>query len=607
MSTHIDPDPRKLLSDKDMLTLVIDRFEASKKMIDRFRDKWDRYYKQYRSFVETNPGDWPFDTNLFIPLTFSTVESFLPRMVAQRPRITVEARNDEDIPVASNHREVLEYQWGYLGMPYKLIELAKSSLIYGVAWAKIGWLRKVRTRKFNTVLEDGSGRVVENIRDIVSYDAPVVDIVDNGNLYPDPEGTSPEDCRYIAEHYKLQWYQLDERTKPVEEGGLGWNKKAVAKLKKIRGAKAQQQLEENARLRRNFNDANTDPALDQAHIYEFDVIEYWEDERHAVVVLSPDTMLFNDFNPYWHGRKPYIRLVDNVLPGELMGIGEPEVLDSLNKELNILHNLRVENVKRDTMQMFKVKIGSPAWSHDIRFMPQGKIPVMDMDDIQELFTRGPKSISSREEEQVRLWAQLATGATDPFTGIESSLGSETATGASLLAQAATSRVGLKFQILTEMTLRPLGQLLISLNEQFLTKEQLITIVGPEGGTHTKMSPEQLATNGAELDVRIDVGATDPVNRELSLQRNTQALQLLLQVFQDPNHPVIQRIVARLLDLLEIQITPEEQEERPVPLEQEAQAQEAAQEQGLLVNPTSRGGQGVGDILARQALGQPAQN
>jgi len=443
----INPDPRKIIPDEDMLRLVLDRFHASKDMVDKHRTKWKSWYRLYRSFVDNSKDQ--LQTQLFIPLIFSTVEAFLPRIVAQRPRIEVEARNDEDIAAASLHKQVLEYQWDYLRMPMKLVEFCKSSLIFGTAWLKLGWLKKTRKRPFpvkQTDPETGQTVTIDNVeRDVVVYDAPTADVLDIGNVYPDPNGWSVDTCAYICEHTTLEWYEIDERAKPKEEGGLGWDREAVNKLKKLREAKARADLEADTKNRRGAEFRNDSPTnQDQlAHQFKFDVIEYWEDSRHAVVVLDPEIVLFNGPNPFIHGRKPYIRLVDNILPGEILGVGEPEVLESLNLELNAIHNLRLENVIRDVMQMFKVRVGSPAWAANIQFMPQGKIPVQDMDDIQELFTRGPKTASYREEDMIRLWAQQGSGATDPFMGLQSNSASGTATGATLLNQAASSRVTLK--------------------------------------------------------------------------------------------------------------------------------------------------------------------
>lgn len=598
MSNIINPDPRKLLSDDDMLRLVIDRFNASRKMVDNMRDKWETWYKLYRSYVAA--PDWPFETALFIPLIFSTIESFLPRMVAQRPRLVVEARNDEDMPTANVHRQLLEYQWDFLGMNIKLLELVKNALIQGTAWGKVSWATKTRTRSFRQRTEDEFGNpvTIEGEQELVVYDDPVVDIPDLEDIYPDPDGRDVDSCRFIIHRMKMQWHELDEAANPVSEGGLGWDREAVNKLKDIRHKLAKEELDRQKRNRREFTTGQSTPDKAGAHFWEFDVLEYWEDDRLAVVVLEPEIILFNGVNPYWHGKKPFIRLVDNVLPNELYGVGEAEILESLNLELNTMHNMRLENVKRDVMQMYLVNVNSPAWGMNLKFKPQGIIPVNDPNDVTPLFHPGQKAASYREEDMLRLWAQLTSGATDPFQGISSDIGNETATGATILSQAASSRVGLKFQILTEMALRPLGELLLSLNEQFIEQDRVLTITGPEGVQRVPLTPAAIATGGAQLDVRIDVGATDPVNKELRLQRSIQGLQVLGQVFGDPNHPAIQTLVARILNLMDISINPEQLAQPVQP--QQGQAAQA----GAIENPTSRGGAGIADILA--ASGGAAQ-
>ena len=126
---NINPDPRIGIPDEDMLQLALSRYRVAEGRVDRLRDKWDTAYKLYRSYVEQ--PDWPFDTALHIPLTFSTVESFLPRMVAQKPRIVVEARNDEDTATASAHRQVLDWQWDFIGMNVKIAEFVTTQIVTG--------------------------------------------------------------------------------------------------------------------------------------------------------------------------------------------------------------------------------------------------------------------------------------------------------------------------------------------------------------------------------------------------------------------------------------------------------------------------------------------
>lgn len=545
----IDPDPRKTLPDKDMAKLLHERWEAAKDWRSGKETQWTRWYKLYRSYAERK--DWPHSVSLFIPLIWATVESFLPRMVVKRPTFVVEARGDEKLDTANFHREVLEYQWSKLRLATVLVDWIKEAMIYGTGIVKVGWDKLEEERTFRIPLEGGGSEEVEQT--VRAKDQPFVSLVAIENFYPEPGAADMETARFVFERKKMTWDELDDWAK---EGFIDQDKVNALKDKKRRQMASQEEDRHRNEKFTTFGTSDPEQAKDRAMVWEFEVVEYWEDRRYAVYVPDLDHILANRKNPFWHQRKPYLRIVDNSLPGEFFGIGEPEVLQSINMELNELHNLRLEAVKRASLQMYKVRINSPVTPNMVKFKPQGVVWVTSQDDVEPLFTGSHSGPSHREEDSLRMWAQLTSGANDPFMAAEGGLDNETATGASILAQAAASRVGMKFLLFSEMGMNPLGEILVSLNEQFMDRTLALSIVGPEGENKTQISPADLATGGSLIDVKIDVGATDPLNRELKLQKTMNFLNIMGQLFGDPNHPAMQQLIRRIADLAEIPLDPE---------------------------------------------------
>jgi hypothetical protein len=543
----IDADPRlhKNRPDKEALELAVDRFEASQAWRRDIEPEWTRWYKLYRSYIDMT--EWPFATALFIPIIFSTIESYLPRLTAQRPRIKVEPRNDEDAQAASIHRQLLDYQWDLTGMPVTLVEFTKDVLIYGTGFLKVGW---AKTEAEMTFIGAG-GEKIEN-KKVITYNDPVIDNISIDDIFPDPTASTIEAAAFICHRLWMSWWQLDAL---ADLDNSPYKKAAVTELK------AKIDLEVTT-LDNQLSQEKDDGKLailesQRARLDRIEVVEYWEDNRWIVYARHPKILLVNEENPYWHKKKPFIRAVDNILSNEFYGIGEAEILESICIEMNAMHNLRLEQAKRLVFAMLKIRRGRGIIAEDAVWSPSGAIFVDEPDDITPMVQPELKGSSYREEDLLRMLAQEVTGSTDNFKGLETNTGSETATGASILAQAAASRAGLKFQLMTEMALRPLGRMLLSLNEQNLTEARMIAIVGPEGETASRsmleVRPEDLARTGADIDVRIDIGATDPVSRELKTQRVLNAFQYAGQVIQDITHPVMTRLMGRLLELLEIPI------------------------------------------------------
>jgi len=556
-------DPNQLLPDKEMMKLALERWEAAKDWRAGKETQWQRWYKLYRSYAERK--NWPHSVSLFIPLVWSTVESFLPRLVTQKPSIIVESRGDEKLPAAANHRQVLDYQWSALKIPMVIEQWEKEALIYGTGIVKTGWEKKTMHRKFRMSTEDGRSAEAED-PEFVVRDAPFIALVPLENFYPEPGAPDIVNARYVCERSKKTYWEIEALAKE-----LGWDMGAVKRLKDKHLSNADVSGQDKLKTDREgtFGTSDSRQAKNRAQIWEFELVEYWEDGRYCVVVTDPEEILVNDYNPFWHGKKPYLRIVDNSLPGEFYGVGEPEVLESIATELNALHNLRLESVNRSVFQMWKVRLGSPITPNTTEFKPSGIVWVTQQDDIEPLYQHQPNMALYREEDGLRTWAQIATGANDNFQGVGSDLQQETATGASILAQAAASRVGMKFLQLSSMGLEPLGEMLISLNEQHMETEQTIKIVGPEGLLHQKLGPADLATNGVLLDVKLDIGATDPINREMKLQKDMNLLQIFMQLYGDPNHPAIQVLIKRILDLGDIHIDEELLAVQPNPANVEA--------------------------------------
>jgi hypothetical protein len=560
-----DTDPNKIIPDGEMLALARQRWDAARKWRAGKEDQWQRWYKLYRSHA--NRTNWPHSVNLFIPLIWSTVESFLPRLVVQKPTILVSGRGDEKIPAATYHRQLLDFQWQDLNLPMVIQDWVKEALVYGTAIIKVGWERREVTRMFRQVAADGSTVLEQEQEKFPVIDRPFVALVPLENFYPEPGAPDIENARFVCERSKMTWHELRDKGE-----ALGWDKEAINALEDVqigsRGdiSTADTHLTEKETT---FGGSDSEMAKQEAEIWEFEVIEYWEDSRYCVFVSEPETILVNEYNPFWHGKKPYLRIVDNSLPAEFHGVGEPEILESINIELNALHNLRLENVNRAVFQQWKVKIGSPITPNMTKFKPGGVLWVTSQDDIQPLHQSTPPMALYREEDGLRQWSQIASGANEAFQGVAGGAAPETATGASILAQAAASRVGMKFLQLSSLGLEPLGEMLIALNEQFISDENALQIVGPEGQVHQRLGPVELATNGALLDVKIDIGATDPVNKEVQLQSTMNFLQILMQLYGDPNHPVIQVLVRRITDLADINIDPELLAVQPDPANVEA--------------------------------------
>jgi len=521
--------------DKDILNIVLERFEKAAKFRRPHEEKWLRWYKLYRSYTEKRE----VGANLFIPYTFSIVESVQPRLVttlfASRPYIGVLPLRPDMVTQARNMENLLDYQ---LIQRINIVEVAsqwiKEALIYGTSIIKVGWrfeTKKTRTTApLRTILGVPVGsKVVE--QETVVYDDPKIEHIDLWDFYVDPEATSIDDAEYCIHRI----YRTKEHLKKLADAGIYKNIDKVEIRANIINADL------GAEERRAAVGLGTVGQTDR-----IELIEYWEDDR-IITVANRAVVIRNEPNPFWHGRKPFVRLVDQPVPHEFYGIGEIEPIEYLQLELNDTRNQRMDNVNLVLNRMWKVLRSADIDPAQLVSRPGGFVEVDDMNDIEPLEFIDVTSSSYKEEEEIKRDIDRTTGVYDYARG-ETTDRRETATTASILSSAANERFKLKIQLMEDMGLRRLGSLLVQLNQQFIDKERVIRILGPDGMFFNTIGPDDIK---GQFDVMAIGSTVEPVvNRDARLNQLTQ-LYANLQGSPYINHP---EFIKKILEVANLKDT-----------------------------------------------------
>jgi hypothetical protein len=282
------------------------------------------------------------------------------------------------------------------------------------------------------------------------------------------------------------------------------------------------------------------------------LLERWTDDKVTVVAEGfPDVKpLRNERNRY--GIKPFARFTPIPDPLAIYGISIPEVLYSLQLELSTLHNVRMDHIVQGAHQMHTILRTANVNPRQMRWRPAGNIYVNSHDDIRPLETKPLEYAAYREDEAIDRHAQKA-GVTDTFQGMNSD-GDTTATEAAILQQSSASRAGLMFRILGSQTLDRLAQILMRVNEHHITQERMVRRIGDDFAQteFERVTPEELASgSGMYMDAVIDIAETEPANKAFRRKEKLEAIQTIGAIYQDPNHPVIQRLIGELLETYNI--------------------------------------------------------
>lgn len=470
---------------EEIVGLVTERFSRAEKSRLQYDAKWDKLYDLYR-FQVKKPV--PGRSNLFIPYAFSNVETVFPRMVAKTPRISVVPVGPDDVEGSDLMKSLIEYTWEKYDFDETVRRAVKSMLIYGTGAMKIVWKKEIKRYSDleDELLPDGTLQTTKKGKSKVTYDGPCLLNVDLRDIYPDPNGVTVESCRYIIHKYAATRGELESnpsyKANDIKQITYGYTNDQI---KRGISGETRMSLQEN----------------------EAEVLEYWEDDR--LIVLAGGAVLRDEPNPYDHKKKPFVLLTDHIDDQVLYGIGEVEPVEGLQSEMNTLRNQRMDFNNITLNPVWQVRAGSVADLDAIQFKPNYKIVVQgDASAVNPINMPQAPQTSFKEEESIKQDLQTVTGVSDYSRGSEAGGLNDTATGISLIQEAANQRFNAKLQNM-EFGLKKIGEFVRDLWLQFADPEMVIRITEKDGYSFLKFMKDDIT---GEYDIRIESGSTVPSNK-----------------------------------------------------------------------------------------------
>lgn len=520
--------------------LVTQRMDSAKPRHERHRKSWEGFYAQYRAFQDVKrqhgqsrtPRDVDdilssakrqFGAQLFIPYAFSVIETVLPRMLANSPKVTVRGKKPEWEDLAEPIKFHIEAQEDEADYPLTLQDVGKSGLIYGLGVQKLPWVNESReSQRLAPALVPSAEQPfqVEKFTETI-YSGPRPECVDVFDWIWDPLAHSMKTLSWCVH----RTWRDDRYVREMLEKGA-WSLPPEWEIADALEAAAADGRADvwKARERAAGRDQSGKASEGKVH-------QIWEyhDGKQVILVLDAKVVVAAGPNPYWHGQIPFQIYRPTKLPHEMVGIGEIESISDLIDEMNTLRTQRRDNAALVLQRPFAYFDGlvDPG---DIAFGPGIGIPV-DGDPREVIFPLPLQDIPAsgyQEESNLTRDIERTTGIDDSVAGVGGQGGqSDTATGIQLVQAAANVRIQNKTKLLQRECVKPAGRQWFRLNAQHITKP--VTIVGPPApGTETArdfsyyvIGPEQYA---GEFFVDIDDGSMEPINHVAKSQAGLQTLQ-----------------------------------------------------------------------------------
>ena len=525
--------------DTEIVQRVVTDFNKASEARKVKEDKWLTWYKLYRSYAEEKKEG----SNLFIPYIYAIIETIVPRIISAafsaRPYLGILPTKPETEENAKMMEKLIDYQLIQVtGFITTAVSWVKETLLYGTGILKVTWDyeegQAYQEEPLAVIYDIPVGQQYV-MADTIVKDDPLIEHIDIWDFYVDPYAQNIDDAAYCIHRV----YRDTDYLKAKEKDGFYENIDEVKKgFSEQSYQTGMQDRLSSIGMQSSVMDVDTD---------KVELLEYWTDAR-TIVVANRSVIIRNVDNPYIHMKKPFVRLVDTLVPHEFYGIGEIEPCEHLQYELNSVRNQRMDNVNLIINKMWKVLRGSDIDINQLVSRANGVIEVDDMEDIEPLEFDNIAADSYNEDEIIRRDMDNATGTYDYARG-ETTDRRETATTASLLTTAANERFKLKITLMEDMGLRRLGELLVSLNQQFMDTQKIIRILGEDDGADfIELSPEQIR---GQFDVMPLGSSIEPVTNRENRLNNMLNLYTALKDSPFVNLP---ELIKRILESADIKDT-----------------------------------------------------
>jgi hypothetical protein len=316
-----------------------------------FRERCQRFYRQYRGFrafkdawTKAGPNDrdeilhdakQTWGAHLHIPLSFRTIESIVPKAIANAPKMLVLPRDEQWRKNLEAIRLLLDRQQDQINIDLPFQAVMRAGRIYGLGIGKSYWRKEVRNRRRVQRRMFRPGYQVGQLEAEVTFDDPMFEDVDPFDFMWDPYGSNLETCEWITHRI---WMSTEAVMDRLQEGV--WNTESAKTLdaEGVRSLGGAGQLYDEIWTDRlevsGFRSWTKLGRGEQPH----ELLE-WHDGERVQTILDRQILVQEAENPCC-GYMPFQIYRPTPINKQMVGIGDLEPLEHLQRELDTLRSQR---------------------------------------------------------------------------------------------------------------------------------------------------------------------------------------------------------------------------------------------------------------------------
>ncbi|KKN51275.1 hypothetical protein LCGC14_0624360 [marine sediment metagenome] len=462
---------------------------------------------------------FPSSSSVHVPEPFKAVESFVTRMVSiliGKPNwfrvVGVDGSGKKNAKVI---KELIETELRTDGFNSKIARFMRSTAIYGWCPGKVRWKFRRRKVKYNRLIEEpatekgtrtGTKVRYEQAEETINLDGPTVDYTDVYDFFTDLRYHDHQEGPGVVFRHEVPESELLE----MGERGIYMHTDALIKGDKSGGSAAfsagSSTMPYNTTSFREMRDGadglgyELGPGRQRttARIYElyefwgrFDASEDdkdWKPEDEYVITMARKmaqgeqnkgwTCLRIAKNPWWHGRRPAIvaHYIRRSHAFQSVGVIEPIV--RLCAELDDSRNMGLAARALATKPVFEAGDGADIHSNQLVLNPGDIIRTREVGSIKPLHVPDRSDVAWKAEAVIKADIQETTAMPKLFSGVAE--GKETATATVGRTREANKRIAEVARNVAEHFLIPMLEMFHSMNQQMITEERMIEILGEDG-------------------------------------------------------------------------------------------------------------------------------
>ena len=537
---------RREYTQNEITQSILDIFTYYDSYRKQYEDKAIDFYKKFIGYKEAEEEG---KSNLHIPKTYEILDTIRARIVSsffnKRPYIEFEPMpsggsmqnfiaSEENAKIAASF---VDEQLEKNDIKSVFYNFVTSFLIFPAGFMGVGWRYEEEEIKRKTKIPevDRFGKYTGNWKwgtvekTEVIWDDNEVFNIDFFDFWGDPDNSTIDDARAVFHREWTTVGELKEKMELLERIGDG--RIYDVDLEKLPSSR--KNLEEGRYKRLSsigISNIGSDPFKNKDDSLgkdkeEVELLHYWEDDRHAILV-NREKVIYDGPNPYWrHRKKPFVKGTYDQLPNEFYGMSAVQIIEHLQEELNTLHNQRMDNVSFLINNMWKRLRGSDIKDEQLVSRPNGVIDVDNMEDLQMLQKSEIPQSAFMSEDKLEYSLEMTLGTPANVRGASSD-DDQTATEASITAQAAQTRFGTKIELFGSVGLKRLAMMMDLNNQQFICDKRAARLDPEERNSWQSFDPEAIV---GEHDYRPATSSTDAAaNKELRREQLSEIIGFLMQ-------------------------------------------------------------------------------